>query len=120
WANGQRLASRWLGITGLVLCDVQLSPLVLVTGARSQGTIVEETLRLQSLSKRPFAVKRIETLGTGLTLERLKSDQAHEARFVVKQLIHSVGLQRTSAALTVQYTDGREIVIRVPISYHGI
>jgi hypothetical protein len=115
---GKRLPVKEMKMVGEVVPDVLGHPREIHHGRQPCGATAEETIRLVSLTKRPFRVTSARSRSADLKVTRIPDNDGGWL-YSLQVRLTAMGEQETLAVFTVQEEDAEEFEVAVPVRYHG-
>jgi hypothetical protein len=112
------LPVKELRIVGEIVPDVLGHPREIHHGRQPCGTAAEETIRLVSLTNRPFRVTSVISTSADLKVTRLP-DNDRGWHYSLRLRFTATGEQEALAVFTIQEEDTKEFEVTVPVRYHG-
>jgi hypothetical protein len=116
--DGQRLPAKELKIVGEIVPDVVAHPQEIHHGRQRCGATAEETLRIVSLTNRPFQVTKASSGSADLEVNRV-ADKDGGWLYSLRVRFSATGEQEARVRFTIREEDAKESEVTVPVRYQG-
>lgn len=114
---GGRLPAKTLKVVGEIIPDVVVLPGEIHHGRQLVGAVVEEAIRLVSLTNRHFRIKDVTAEAENLAVTRISSD---ESIYSLRLRVTKTGEHQVEAKFVIRDDEGTEFTITASVRYDGV